>query len=168
MFGELGHEALAETHDFGVGLALRVEVGTALAAAHGKGGQGVLEDLLKTKELDDAEVNRRMETDAAFVGANGGVELDAETAVDLDFAIVIDPRYAEDDLSFGLDDALEDAGFDEVGAGIGDRVERLKDLGDGLDELRLVSVAFLDGLEYFDEMLVLHNFQTPFFSILCN
>ncbi len=107
-----------------------------------------------------------MKTDAAFVGANGGVELDAETAVDLDFAVVIDPRYAEDDLSFGLDDPLKDAGFDEVGAGIGDRVERFEDLSDCLDELRLVSVAFLDGLKHFDKMFVLHNFQTPFFSVL--
>ena len=43
---ELGHEGLAEVHDLVVGLALGVKVGTALAAAHGKGGQAVLEDLL--------------------------------------------------------------------------------------------------------------------------
>jgi hypothetical protein len=33
---QLGHKALAETHDLGVGLALGVEVGAALAAAHGQ------------------------------------------------------------------------------------------------------------------------------------
>lgn len=98
-----------------------------------------------------------METDAAFVGTNGGVELDTEAAVDLDFAVVIDPRDAEDDLSFGLDDALEDAGFDEVGAGIGDGVEGLKDLGDSLDEFRLVAIALFDVFQYFDEMFVLHK-----------
>ena len=36
---ELGHKALAETHDLSVGLAFRVKIGAALAAAHGERGQ---------------------------------------------------------------------------------------------------------------------------------
>ncbi len=51
---QLGHEGLAEAHDFGVALALGVEVGAALAAAHGQGGQRVLEGLLEGQELQDA------------------------------------------------------------------------------------------------------------------
>jgi hypothetical protein len=65
---ELGHEALAEAHDLGVGLALGIEVGAALAAAHGQGGQGILEDLLEAEELEHAEVDGGVEAEAALVG----------------------------------------------------------------------------------------------------
>ena len=37
---ELGHEGLAETHDFCVALAVGIEIGTALAAAHGQRWSG--------------------------------------------------------------------------------------------------------------------------------
>ena len=37
---QLGHEGLAEAHDLSVGLALRVEVGAALAAAHRQAWSG--------------------------------------------------------------------------------------------------------------------------------
>ncbi len=49
---ELKHESLAETHDFIVGLAYGVEVGTALCTAHREGCEGVLEGLFKAKELE--------------------------------------------------------------------------------------------------------------------
>ena len=51
------HEGLAEPHDLAVALALGVEVAAALAAAHGQGGEGVLEDLLKAQEFDDGQVD---------------------------------------------------------------------------------------------------------------
>src|ERR1019366_6506286 len=44
---QFGHEALAEAHHFVVALALGIEIGAALAAAHGQRGQRVLEDLLE-------------------------------------------------------------------------------------------------------------------------
>ena len=44
---QLRHEGLAKAHDLALGLALRVEVGAALAAADRQAGQRVLEDLLK-------------------------------------------------------------------------------------------------------------------------
>ena len=40
-------------------LACRIEVAAALAAADGKAGQGILEDLLKSQELDDTDIDRR-------------------------------------------------------------------------------------------------------------
>ena len=61
MAAQLSHEGLAEAHDLSVGLALRVEVGTALAAAHRQRGQGVLENLLEAKELDDGLGHGRVE-----------------------------------------------------------------------------------------------------------
>ena len=66
---ELVHEALAEAHDLAVALALRIEVAAALAAAHGEGGEGVLEHLLEAEELDDGRGDARMEAQAALVGA---------------------------------------------------------------------------------------------------
>ncbi len=68
---QFGHEALAEAHDLVVRLPLGVEVGAALAAADRQAGQGVLEDLLEAEELDDAEVDGRVEAQAALVGAEG-------------------------------------------------------------------------------------------------
>ena len=53
---ELGHEALAEAHDFVVRLALRVEVRAAFAAADGHARERVLEELFEAQELDDAEI----------------------------------------------------------------------------------------------------------------
>ena len=65
-----GHEALAEPHDLGVGLAGGIKVGAALAAADGQAGQGVLEDLLEAQELDDAGIHVGLEAQAALVGAD--------------------------------------------------------------------------------------------------
>ena len=107
---ELGHEGLAEAHDLAVALALGVEVRAALAAAHGQRGEGVLEDLLEGEELEHAEVDGGMEAQAALVGADGAVHLDAVAPVDLDLALVVDPGDAEHDDALGLDDALEDLG----------------------------------------------------------
>ena len=45
---QFGHEGLTESHDFAVGLAVRIKVSTALAAADWQAGQGVLEDLFET------------------------------------------------------------------------------------------------------------------------
>jgi hypothetical protein len=53
MAEEFAHEALAEAHDFVVGFAFRIEIGSAFAAAHHEAGQRVLENLFKAEELDD-------------------------------------------------------------------------------------------------------------------
>ena len=99
---ELTHEGNAEAADLAVALALGVEVGATLATAHVEAGQGVLEDLLEAEELEDAEVDGRVQSQAALVGAEGRVELDSEGIVDLDLAGVVLPHDAE------LDDALGD------------------------------------------------------------
>ena len=104
---QFGHEALAEPHHLVVALALGIEVRSALAAAHGQRGQRVLEDLLERQELQDAQVDAGMEAQPALVRADGAVHLDAEAAVDLDVALVVDPRHAEHDDALGLDDAFE-------------------------------------------------------------
>ena len=144
MAGKLGHEALAETHDFAVGLAARIEVGAALAAAHGKRGEGVLEGLLEAEELENGESYGRMEAEAALVRPDRGVELDAVAAVDLNGAVVVDPGNTEHDRALGLDHALEDGGLFVLGVGLDHGGEGGEHLFDRLDEFRFVSVFRLD------------------------
>lgn len=84
VLAQLGHEGDTEAANLVVGLALGVEVRATLATTHVKAGQGILEDLLEAEELQDGQVNGRVETQTTLVGAEGGVELDTETAVDLD------------------------------------------------------------------------------------
>src|SRR5699024_136506 len=102
---------LAEAHDLGVGLAARIEVRAALAAADGHAGERVLEDLLEAQELHDAQVHRGVETQSALVRAQRGVEFHTETAVDLHAAFIVGPRDTEDDLALRLAQALQDGRF---------------------------------------------------------
>ena len=142
--GKLGHEALAEAHHFSVGLAARIEVGTALAAAHGKGGEGVLERLLETEELEDTQRYGRVEAETALVRTDCGVELDAVAAVHLHDAIVVDPRNAEHDDALRLDHALEDGGFFVLRICFKNRGEGGKHFLYRLDELRFVCILGLN------------------------
>src|SRR5690606_25151175 len=136
-----------EAHDLLVGATLGVEVRAALAATDGHAGQCVLEDLLEAEELDDRQVDAGVEPQAALVGAEGGVELDAEAAVDLDLTVVGDPRHAEDDLALGLADALENGPLAVLGAGALHRAEALHDLVDRLLELAFPGAARHAGVE---------------------
>ena len=148
---ELGHEALAETHDLGVGLAVGIEIGAALTAAHGEGGEAVLEGLLEAQELHNGEVDVGSEAETALVRTDGGVELYAETAVYLDLAVTIDPGYTELDNTLGLDKALKQTGFLILGMLLDHGFEGTKNFLNGLNELRLVSVAGADlGDDFFN------------------
>jgi len=104
---QLGHEGLAEAHDLAIRAATRIEVRSAFAAANRQAGQRVLEDLLKTKELDDAQIDRRVETNAALVRPQRRIELNTEASVDLHLALIVDPRHAKDNLALGLADTLD-------------------------------------------------------------
>src|SRR5208283_1847267 len=67
---ELGHEALAEFHDFHVALAVGIEIRAAPAPAHGKGGERVLENLLEGEEFEQAEVDSGVEAQPSLIGAD--------------------------------------------------------------------------------------------------
>ena len=137
---KLGHEGLAETHHFGIALAFRIEVGTTLAATHGKTGQAVLENLLEAEELENRGVDGRMETETALVRSDGGVELDAVAAVNLDVSLVIDPGDAEDNLAFRFDDAVDDT-VRFVGLVLfDDRFEGFEEFADSLVEFGFARV----------------------------
>ena len=67
--------------------------------------------MLKAQEFQDAEVDGGMETDAAFVRADGVVELYAVAQVNVNFALVVDPGHTEGEDAVGFYKA-----FDELGA----------------------------------------------------
>lgn len=101
------HEALGEAHNLLIRFILGIEVAAALAAAHGQAGQRVFENLLEAQELDNPEVDRRMEAQAAFVGTDGTVELNAEAAVNLGITGIVHPRDTEGDAALRLNQPLE-------------------------------------------------------------
>ena len=102
---QLGHERLAEPHDLALGGLVRIEVRTALRAADGKSGEGVLEDLLESEELDDSQVHRLPEPQTTLVRAEHRGVLHAETAIDTNPTRIVHPRDSEDDLPFRFTDA---------------------------------------------------------------
>ncbi len=138
------HEALAEAHDLGVGLAGGIKVGTALRAAHGQAGQRVLEGLLEAEELDDAFIDVLLEAKTTLVRADRAVELAAPAAVGMIIAILIHPADAEREHPLRLDHALEQVDLLILGMRVHDRGNRGQNLFHGLDEFRLVRVRRLD------------------------
>ena len=114
MLGELGHETLAKTHDLAIGFALGIKVRTAFCAAHGKRCQAVFENLLESEEFNDAEIDGRMQPDAAFIRPDRGIELHAESPVDLHFAVIVHPGHPEHDLPFGFDQSFQYARIHEI------------------------------------------------------
>src|SRR5690606_1313612 len=91
MAPEFCHESLAEAHDLIVALALRVEVRTTFTTAQWQCGQCILEHLLKSQELENAQVHGWVKTKPALVGADGAVHLYPIATIDLHLATVINP-----------------------------------------------------------------------------
>jgi len=90
-----------------------------------------------------------VEAQAALVGPDGRVELDAVAAVDLDLALVVDPGHAEDDDALGLDETLEKGVLLVLGVRLKRGLQGGQDLGGRLEELGLVGVATLELLDDF-------------------
>ena len=138
---ELGHEALAEFHDLVLAAALGVEVRAALAAAHGKPGERVLEGLLEAEEFEHALVDRRVEADAALVGADGVVELHPVAPVHMQVVVVVGPGDAEADNPVGLRHALQHPDLRIDGVLLDERDDRPGDFVHRLVELALARIA---------------------------
>jgi hypothetical protein len=92
---EFSHESIAESANFSVRAALWVKVRTTLSAAHVEAGQGVFEDLLISKELEDRQVHSGMESQTSLVWTECRVKLHSVSAVDLEATLVILPHNAE-------------------------------------------------------------------------
>jgi hypothetical protein len=138
---ELGHEALAEAHDLSIGLAVGIEIGAALTAAHGEGSEAVLEGLLEAEELHNGEIYVGCEAETSLVGADRAVELYAEATVYLNLTVAIHPGYAEFDNALRLYETLEKTVLFVFGMLFNHGLEGTKNLFNGLDEFRLMRIA---------------------------
>ena len=92
--------------------------------------------MLEAEKLQDAQVNRWVEAQTAFVGADGRIEFDAVALVDLYLSAVIDPRHTEYDGPFGFNHAFQDAVLrilrvvsDKRNDGLCNFLHRLNELG---------------------------------------
>ena len=84
-----------------------------------------------------------METQTAFVGTDGAVELHAVAQVGLNVPFVINPRDAEREDTVGLDDTLHDLGLLEFGVLVVDTLDGFEDFAHGLQVLALARVLAL-------------------------
>ena len=145
---ELAHEGLAERHDFTIGFAFGIEIASAFSAAHREGRQAVLEDLLESEELQDAQVHGRMEAETAFVRPDRAVELNAIALIDLDFAFVIHPGNLEHDDAFRNDNALKNLVLFILAVAVQKFSEGFEDFRYALDEFLFPSCGLLDALKH--------------------
>ena len=87
-----------------------------------------------------------MEAQAPFVRSKRTVHLDAEPAVDVDFARIVHPRHAEHDHPFGFDNPLQNLSIAIAGMALDDWPDRFDHLSDRLVEFFLDRVLGTDGL----------------------
>ncbi|MPN25897.1 hypothetical protein SDC9_173318 [bioreactor metagenome] len=144
---EFRHERLAETHNFSIALAVRIKVRAALAAAHGQGGEAVFESLLKAKELHNGQIHVRSKAQAALVGADCTVELDAIATIHLNLASIVHPGDPEFNRTLRLGKPLKQTRLLVFGMLADDGLKALENLFHGLQELGLIGIAFLDFLQ---------------------
>ena len=144
---KLGHKALAECHDLAVGFALGIKVRAAFAAANRQAGQAVFKDLFKTQKFQNAQIDARMKPQAALIGPDGIIKLDAVAAVDPDFSAVVDPRHAETDRAVRLSNALQNPCLFICRVLCKHRLQCLEHFGDGLVEFWFAWTFLQDGFE---------------------
>ena len=95
-----------------------------------------------------------MEAQAALVGADGAVELDAVAGVGLDLALVVHPGDAEGEDAVRFDHALDDLRALELGMLVVHVLDGLEHL---LYRLEIFVLAGILGLEGGHDVLCLHN-----------
>lgn len=137
MLVELAHKCYTELADFVVALALRVKICSSFTATNvycnavsslgsccGEdiciltSSQSIFEDLFETEELQDRQVDSRVETKTSLVRTKGGIELHPVSAVKLWLSLIIFPDDSELDDTLGDGNDLEGSfifwvGFEE-------------------------------------------------------
>ena len=146
---QLGHKRLAKPHDFVVGFRLRIEIRAAFASAHRQGSERILKNLFKGEKLQDAGVDRRVESEAPFVRPEGAVHLDAKPAIYVDLALVVDPGNAELNQPLRLNKTFKDLAVPILFMPLNRGFDGLENFGDRLKKLRLVRISLFDDLENF-------------------
>jgi len=143
-------------------LPLGVKVAAALCAANRKTGQAVFEDLFKAEEFDDALVDRGVKAQAALVGADGVIELDAEATVDMQPALIVRPGNPELDHAVRLDQTVQNARGQVDRMRLHDRLQRGEDLPHRLMKFRLTGISFFHLRQQCLQILVFHVRSSAF------
>ncbi len=152
---------MAEAHDLAHALALGVEIRPTLAAAHRQPGQRVLERLFEREEFEHAFGDARVETDAALIGSDRIVVLDAPAALDADIAVVVLPADAEGHDPVGFGDAPQYL-LRVIFFLVGDEVENvLRHFLHRLHELGLPRIAPLHAFHERRKIDVIRNCHAP-------
>ena len=89
-----------------------------------------------------------METQPAFVWADGRVKLHSVAAVDLYDAVVVHPGDAELDESFRLHNSVDHAGFHDIRTRCNNRLKGFENLFHGLQKFIFPCISFADRLIY--------------------
>ncbi|MNP43597.1 hypothetical protein D3C76_1374260 [compost metagenome] len=100
--------------------------------------------MFKAEELQDRQVNRRVETHPAFERADRGAELDTPGAVDLHLIAVVHPYHAELDHAFWFNQALKQGHLTIAGVLFQKWPEGGHHFTHGLSEFALIRIALLN------------------------
>ena len=87
-----------------------------------------------------------MEAQAAFVGPDGAIHLDAKSAVDLCLSLIVEPRDAEHNHALRLNHALKDARIAVFRVFLQYKAKRFENLLHSLVKLRLRRIFRLNGV----------------------
>ena len=121
----------------------------------------VLEGLLEAQELDDRSIHTGMQAQAALVGADGAVELNAEATVHLNLARIVHPGYTELDKTLRLDQALQHTVFLVFRVLFHQSLQAFQNLAHGLQELRLIGVTGFHLCIYTGQVIVFEHNVLP-------
>jgi hypothetical protein len=144
---QLGHETLTEPHHLVVCPPLRIEIGSAFAAAHRQRRQRVLEYLLEGEKLQHAQRHRGVESEAALVRSNRAVHLHAISAIHLHASRIVLPDDPEHHHPFGFDETLDNPRLAIFRFPVDNEGEAFEYLFYGLVELWLGGVFRSDAVE---------------------
>jgi hypothetical protein len=82
-----------------------------------------------------------VESDPTLVGAERGIELHAESSIDLDLTFVINPRHPENNLPFRLADSLYQSVIGVIWVFSNDSPQAFQHFTNRLMEFRLACIA---------------------------
>ncbi|EKD36946.1 MAG: hypothetical protein ACD_75C01314G0001 [uncultured bacterium] len=139
---------MAEAHHLVIRFALGIEIGTALAAAHGERRQRILEHLLKRQEFNDPEIHRGMETQAALVRAKHAAHPHAKAPVDMNLALIVHPGNPEQDHPLRFGNPLQHGLLPVFQVAVQHRLDTFHHLFDRLMKFTLLRVLLLDPIDY--------------------
>ena len=144
---KFGHKRLTEFHNFVVGFAFRIEVRAAFATANRKPRQGIFENLLKSQELQNTEVDTGMETQTAFVRSDRGIHLHAIPAIDVSDIVIVLPSHAESYDTLRFDNAFKKFAFFVLRIFLENRNNRRQNFLNRVLKLRLIGIPLFNQIK---------------------